>query len=243
MLIQDRNHYEKFIEKLPELERDEVYFLSLSARNKYLDEKERSMFGLSKTEMFARQIAFDKNGIEYALKKMEATLSYKRTRTEKTFPEKALVCYININPSSTIKAYRHFKIEMDRHLEEAFFATINKKEGSFSPFRRIERNLLNEVQKATARRCFVDIDIDSGEDDRPLFEFLCFCREKGIRAFPIKTRSGFHTLMKKETIGKTNIYEKVKELDLKCEGEVIINKNAMVPIPGTLQGGKLVKMI
>lgn len=48
-LIHNREEYNKFINILPDLKDDEVYFLSLSARNKYLTDAERTLFGLGRT--------------------------------------------------------------------------------------------------------------------------------------------------------------------------------------------------
>lgn len=50
----------------------------------------------------------------------------------------------------------------------------------------------------------------------------------------------YHVLIDKSTLGKLNIFTKIQELDARCEKEVVINKNGMVPVPGTLQAGKLV---
>ena len=58
-MIEDRKHFEKFISKLPTLRMDEVSFISLSARNKYLTNEERLTLGLGRTEMFGREIAYE----------------------------------------------------------------------------------------------------------------------------------------------------------------------------------------
>ena len=245
-LIVDRKEFLKFREFMPELERDEVYFLSLSARNKYLNDLERQEFDLGRTEMFSRQIAFDKEGIELALNKMCADLKVRKTRNGSKIPEKCLVVYVNVHPSSTVKAYRRFSEQMDRHYEEAFLGVLNGSQATdmWIPFRRMNTSLMNHIQKSFSRKLMVDIDID-GEDmvesSKLVNEVELFLGSHGIPRMVIKTQGGYHVLVASEHLGKTvPLYQKLKELDNLTTGEVKFNGNAMVPLPGTLQAGKLV---
>lgn len=239
-MIEDAEQFGRFIEWLPELQQDEVYFLSLSARNKYLTEEERVTFGLGRTEMFSRFTAHDKPGIQYVMQKLKASLLYRRTRSGNEIPTKALVTYMNVNPCSMIDAYVEFKGQIDNIMREMLVAHNHGKNGpSFEPWWKLERHLMNCVQRSKARRLIVDIDIDTHD---PLIqgELCVFLSSHNIEHRLIKTQGGYHVLIKKETIGKTNIFSKIQELDARCEKEVVINKNGMVPVPGTLQAGKLV---
>lgn len=245
-LIHDRKEYLKFLEYLPELENDEVYFLSLSARNKYLTDDERVEYDLGRTEMFSRQIAFDKAGIAIALNKMEADLNVRTTRNGSPIPEHCLVVYVNVHPSSTLKAYRRFSEQMNRHYEEAFLGTLNGSEATdmWIPFRRITTNLMNHIQKASSRKVLVDIDID-GDDDKQsailVKEVDDYLSKHECGRMIIKTQGGFHVLVPTKYLGKhVPLFQKLQELDKQTEGEVKFNGNAMVPLPGTLQAGKLV---
>jgi hypothetical protein len=57
VLLIDEDEFEKFYKHcVPELGPDEVFFISLSARNKYLTEQERRDLELGRTEMFARRL-------------------------------------------------------------------------------------------------------------------------------------------------------------------------------------------
>lgn len=240
-MIIDKEQFDAFVEWLPELEHDEVYFLSLSARNKYLTGEEREFYGLGRTEMFSRFTAFDKEGIEYVMKKLQASLNYRTTKIGKQIPSKALVTYMNVNPCSTINAYNEFKGQMDNIIAEMLFSRIRGKNGpSFEPWQRLERNLMNCIQRSKARRLVVDIDIDTKDPDI-LSAMQVFFDSKDIGFRTVETQGGFHVLIDKSTLNKTNIYAKIQELDRLCEKEVCINKNGMVPVPGTLQAGKLVR--
>jgi len=124
-MIANKEQFDRFIDILPDLEKDEVYFVSLSARNKYLTEDERKEFSLGRTEMFSREIARDKSGLYYVMNKLKASLEYRRTKNGKEIPSKSLVVYANINPSSTIKAYQSFKQEMDKQIDNILDTFLN----------------------------------------------------------------------------------------------------------------------
>ena len=245
-LVQDRAQYQRFIDMLPSLERDEVYFLSLSARNKYLTSAEREHFDLGRTEMFSRHIARDKEGIEIALNKMQADLDVRRTRNGSRIPEKCLVVYMNIHPSSTTRAYRRFVEQMDRHYEETFLGLLNgsRADDMWIPFRRMPTVLMNHIQKASSRKLLVDVDIDGHSpesSDWLLNEIELFLGSHHVNRAVIKTQGGYHVLVPTDELNKSvPLFIKIAELDKLTDGEVVFNSNAMVPLPGTLQAGKLV---
>lgn len=248
-LIQDQKEFDRFVDILPDLIRDEVYFLSLSARNKYLTDGERVEFDLGRTEMFSRQIAFDKDGIKLALDRMRADLDVRRTRNGSPIPEKCLVVYMNIHPSSTVKAYRAFSAQMDRHYEEAFQGVLNGSQADdmWIPFRRLTTTLMNHVQKNASRKTMVDIDID-GEDSLDsnmlLGRVVKFLTDHSVPYHAIQTQGGYHVLVETKFLNKdVPLFRVIAELDNDTVGEVKFNSNAMVPVPGTLQAGKLVTLI
>jgi len=86
-MIKDNNEFEKFLNILPDLQKDEVYFVSLSARNKLLTPEERSFYSLGRTEMFARETAFSKEDLEKKIKvNLSDRLKSKRTNNGKEIP-------------------------------------------------------------------------------------------------------------------------------------------------------------
>lgn len=248
-LIQNSLHYDRFLQFIPDLQRDEVYFLSLSARNKYLSDEEQKRYDLGRTEMFSRHIAFDKDGISLALDRMKADLSVRKTRNGSHIPDKCLVVYFNVHPSSTVKAYRRFSEQMDRHYEEAFLGTLNGSKASdmWIPFHQMRTTLMNHIQKSFSRKLMVDIDID-GEDDEQskdlMWELHSFLTYAECHFMTIQTQGGYHILIPTKYLGKhVPLHKKLNELDNRTQGEVKFNSNAMVPLPGTLQAEKLVKVL
>lgn len=250
-LIKDQNEFNKFIEILPELKQDEVYFISLSARNKYLTKEEREYYSLGQTEMFGREIAQSKDKLrDYIIKKLEATLSYKTTRNRKLIPDKSLVCYMNINPSSMIKAYYQFQNEMNRQMREITLALLHEKEPNYSFINIQTRELMNCIQKSTGTKHFIDIDCNTKENE-VINEITINLYLDDIKFYQIETKGGYHFIIDKNTIPlKYNLMMNVinkadrKLHDIsKGKEEIIINSNAMVPVPGTMQSDFLVKFI
>ena len=245
-LIVDQTHFDRFVNILPELLRDEVYFLSLSARNKYLTDDERTHFDLGRTEMFSRQIAFDKDGIKLAMDRMMADYEVRRTRNGSRIPERCLVVYANVHPSSTVKAYRAFSVQMDRHYEEAFMSVLNGSHAQdvWIPFIRMRTNLMNYIQKMSSSKVMVDIDIDGVDEAESIVmatEISQFLTDHGVAHYKIKSQGGFHVLVETEHLNKqVPLHKIISNLDSQTAGEVKFNSNAMVPMPGTLQAGKLV---
>jgi hypothetical protein len=250
-MIVDKTQFDKFIEILPDLEKDEVYFTSLSARNKYLTAEERIEFSLGRTEMFSREIARDKEGLYYAMRKLRASLQYRKTNNGKDVPEKCLVVYININPSSMIKAYQMFTNEMNKEIGFITSAYMSGKDPNFEGIKRVNRVLMNCIQKSRARKVFIDIDIDlfatellldiSGQFD---ISYLAnFLNNYKAEYYKIQTKSGYHFMIKKDTVPST-LYAFIskckKDYQIK---EIDFNHNEMIPVPGTLQAGKLVEFV
>jgi hypothetical protein len=247
MLIYDKEQFNKFINILPDLQNDEVYFISLSARNKYLTDEERKFYGLGRTEMFSRNIIRKKEDFEYVLSKLESTLHYKLTKTKQNIPEKALVVYININPSSMIKAYFNLANEMNKELLDINMAMQHNKQPNYSGIHLLDRKLMNCIQTARSRKIFIDIDFDV-EDDIPINGFMMDLRIREIKSHTIKTKSGYHCLidlasMKDKKFNLNSIVLSYNVLAKQTDGEVIINTNGMIPVPGTLQAGELVRFL
>jgi hypothetical protein len=248
-LISDKNEFNKFISILPDLVKDENYFLSLSARNKYLNAEERNFYQLGRTEMFGRLLARSKEDYVLKMKDLVVKLQSRTTNNGRKVPSKAVVCYANINPTSMIKAYEMFMNEMNKEIYSAFYAEQKNKEANYESIKFADRVFMNCCQKARSRRVYIDIDMDT--KDKNIFEEFRSSIEfaPGLEYHIIETHGGYHFLIKCDTIPeKFDLYKQVNLANFKAERlleakEVIINKNQMVPIPGTFQSSFLVKVL
>lgn len=240
-LLADKEIVNKFFNMLSPLKDDEVYFLSLSARNKYLSMEEREKLSLGRTEMFCRKVIQTDNFDSFwrLLVEMEEIAQVSRTRNGSAIPKSALVLYININPSSGKKA-----------LQEFYQKTNCMIFGETQPqYHKLQSVLLSCYQRATGTRKFIDIDLDVTviEKNTEILEaiyqeLMTEYAQHEIEVTPIRTNSGYHFLLNKDTI-KYNYTGIINVLNYRFfgdskNGEIQVNNNAMIPLPGTYQAGK-----
>lgn len=246
-LVKDVEQFEYFVnEVLPPLKEGEVYFLSLSARNKYLNEEEREQYKLSRTEMFSRTLCY--GDWEYAMKKMASTLTYKTTKSGLPFPEKALVVYVNINPSNVPLAAMKFSASVNKIAEEMVRSyMVGSGNPNLKSLDKAERMLLNEIQKTTGTRHYFDIDVDSKEK-QDVEVLTAVLDAYDVKYHQVNTVGGAHIFVNRESLKQSklkNLHEQVKKVNDKLKtlgGECVFNSNAMSPLVGTFQAGALVTL-
>lgn len=247
-LVHDKEMFDKFVNTvLPPLNDGEVYFVSLSARNKYLTPEEREHYSLGRAEMFSRTLCY--GDWDYVMAKMAASLEYKTTKNGLPFPEHALVVYVNVNPSNMVKASMNFAKTVMRVSSELLTGYMGEKDTqpNLKSLDKADRLLMNEIQKATGTRHYLDVDVDAPEEVAVVLrEFLMF---HGVLFHEVKTHGGTHFLVNRVSLNesKAELHRVVAEQHrlVKCsgKGEVVFNDNQMVSMPGTLHGGKLVRLV
>jgi len=111
--------------------------------------------------------------------------------------------------------------------------------------------MMNCYQKNRSTKHYLDVDFDIDKKDFHVVQFFCEkISERGAEYFVIDTKSGYHVLLKRDTV-KFNYNENIKEAEemaFRIYGggrnyEVVHNKNEMIPLPGTFQGGHPVTVI
>jgi len=239
---------QEFAKLLAPLQMDEVYFVSLSARNKYLTQEERDFYSLGRTEMFAREIIKKNEDFEFAFRKLTGHLYARRTNNGKEIPMKAIVCYMNINPSSVLKAVQQFKRELGEAEENLMRKVIlngnTANEMDFEFFKKAKSKLNNAYQRNHSRKVFLDIDIDT-KNLAVLIKIIASLTINDARFCTIETRGGFHVLVKSDTVKGNYLWKTIEEAGKMPEAdgnEVIFNSNGMVPFPGTYHGEFFVKI-
>lgn len=255
---------------LPPLEETDVYFVSLSARNKYLNQVEREVYKLGRTEMFQKILIKERAWGKFirAIRRLECNKSGYTTSNGKSIPDKALVCYININASNTLKALEIFKDVLAKYEAEVFAVALKgrKNNNLGHNLNNLDNALLTAYQQSRGSKVWIDIDIDIPKEIK-LYEhegLKYFLENRGLKEyFWIDTKSGYHLLLKRKElffdprsiikyifdVPLTQYYmEKTgdpKELCsvLAYKHEVVENKNEMIPMPGTLQALYPVKIL
>lgn len=257
-IIYNENEIRKFhSEVLIPLKPLEVHFVSLSARNKYLTSEERKEFDLGRTEMFAKTVVREDNADEYIkrIRRFECNVEGYTTRKGGPIPSKCLVCYANICNSSTTKALQKFQKLIAEYTTEAVTLSMQPPKALESRAQFIDRmnkidsNLLTFYQNSHSSKYWIDIDIDldeKKESDAYLIRSALW--RNGYKEFNlmhlIDTKSGYHLLIPKHILNgnpSTTIALYLKEIF--NAKEVVVNKNQMVPLPGTLQSDYEVKFL
>ncbi len=241
--IYNEDELKRFFSILSPLKPDEAYFVSLSARNKYLTDEERKTIDLGRTEMFARKLIKDYSYEAFirTLRTYEVNDGGFTSRSNIPLPEKCIVLYANINPVSGTKALKEFYEKTTQLL----FDLATDKEAS-KRLASLDTELMNCYQRAKGTRTLLDIDFDIPEID--LVKDVCSdLKSHNVIYHIIKTKSGFHVLVQRDTLkyNYTEVVKKANEEAIKKYGhaEVVVNSNEMIPIPGTIQAGHQVCII
>jgi len=247
-VVADLEQMKRMVDLLPDLQPAEVFFLSLSVRKKYLTVDEREGLGLNRAEMFGRKIVREKSHIKFnqILRRLETNIEGFSAKNGKPYPQKALACYLNINPSNMLVANTEYQANIQKYSYEMTRALLNGKkcESIMKKFSKLDVELMNCVQRSRGQKKFIDIDFDVDKvTERFVLErFIEWLKTHGIKYHVVETHSGFHVLMERSTI-KCNFHPIVNELHKLVKDEVVVNGNEMIPFPGTNQGGFVVRFL
>lgn len=215
-IITDEVEFDKFISFLPDLEEDEVFYLSLFGRHKYYtaypnmrDDKQVSRF-------IAR-----KNELKEKVRRLESPIgSY--ARDGEPVPQEALALYIGMNPKNLRKANKELLCSLARR--------ISDNDTNFSPISLAT----TEIHKASGRKFFVDFDFDNVkfEDYKEKISDIFV----GVDCYKVlQTRGGFHLLVELSKVGmaKSKWHQLLTELPA-CD---VRGSNTLTPFGGCYQGG------
>lgn len=150
----------------------ESLFLSLAARNKYID-KEKEEANLNKTYMFNRSLVNGKNkkylwnNFLIAIRRLEVAEGGYKIQSKKgdylvDIPNEAMVVYSNINPVNNIQALLVLKDSIAKIEKELWVATANKNstQNCFMDIARLDYLAEQSYGKAPSKRRWFDVDID-----------------------------------------------------------------------------------
>lgn len=261
-LIADEKELKWFFDNIiPPLENDEVYFLSLSARSKLLTDEQKEKLQLGRTEMFERRIVREREWSRFlrTVKKFETAYGSYTTKNGSLIPNKAIVVYFNINPSNVIKAYNEFSQIMNDYMFELAMCAMRHRDTT-DIMHRIKKQdvlLMNCYQKNKGTKHWLDFDFDVPKNEITLGvveEFVSEVRQHKGTAYIIETQGGYHVLVSKNTefdeyFHPGNIadnYYRQLGMHVPIEDakiEVIHNKNSMIPLPGIIHHGTVVRVL
>ncbi|MBN2531844.1 MAG: hypothetical protein JXB88_03075 [Spirochaetales bacterium] len=248
--IADKDTLVRFLQILPPLEKDDVWMFILCARDKYLADEEKKKYDLKDTSVVERKIV-RYSEIERMMRVLKRfhiqTGGYTDTRCNPLPPE-CFVLYFTINPKSIMKAVKHF---IGRYLDYLFeLSGTDKKEEIWEKMKLLDSHIMTDVQSNNSRnKYFIDLDfdtVDKNAGNKYVKEFINTTLKGQSEYYVIETRGGYHILITRKSMSdsaRKTFYTKVKECEVAGKKElgdrfeVIVNKQEMIPLPGTLQGG------
>lgn len=246
-LVYDINEIEKFHSFMHPLQPGEAYFVSMSARDKYLTAEERIQFSLGRSEMFGRKIVKDPSFADYlrVVRSMEVNDGGYTTRNGLSIPHKCAVIYANINASSGIKALHEF----NKRTNDLMLEMIHNKD-AIKHYASLDSILMNCYQRQRGTNHLLDVDFDVLKDaDGYAFleTFIDILKQRDVAYKVIETHGGFHVLLVRNTL-KFNYNIILDELNKSAKqlfekAEIVKNVNDMIPLPGTMQAGFPVKFL
>lgn len=235
-LIHDEKQILRFFETVlpPTWQDTEAAFISLAARKKYVPEGMTVDLG-HRPEMLDREVVKKRSADEYLAKLRRFT---------------AEGGYLAEDGSPIpVKAMAKVDAELTKH-------AVYGGDDVSHPLRLL-RNMngiwLTTMQNSYSKKRWIDYDIDpiEGDSSELTSRMAHVFEEMGVlgRTIWLKTRGGFHVLLSTEGApfnAAVNPETVLKRLQKGLEGQVkeaVINRNGMVPLPGTMQGGRKVSFI
>lgn len=226
-IIKNEAKLKSFIEWLPELQENETFYLCLFARSKYCKNEDGSnKFPHIKTDksQLKRLTVSKKELIIDKIRQLEVALGAYKTKDGADVPQEALALYITPNPRSQQQAV----FALQRRL-------IDIQQCKGSNF-NVHAEALSAIQKSCSREIYMDFDFDVSteiQSDFCIKKIHEYLNDECINI--LKTRGGFYLLVELSEIYnnlKNTWYKNISSMEF-----VDMNKNDLIPVGGTYQGG------
>ena len=255
-LIHDENEVKKFFDLiLPSYwETYETAFISIAARKKYLPEGTNTNLG-KRPQMLDRDIIKTRDFNRYLAGLYRFTEEKGYTDAEGvSVPDEAKVFYANIYLSDSIAAYETMKskmAEIDREIMSHAITGHNDITHALGNIRNLHGLWYTIIQNTYSRKLWIDYDIDIREEynkeklAKDVLDEIDAFAGNIVKKHAVITHGGTHILLaaanngtafSKEFNPETLLKYLQSSFDDKTK-EIIINRNGMIPLPGTMQGG------
>lgn len=217
-VVVDEEEFNKFLQWLPPLEKEECHYVALLARDKYIRDLGIGTFNSDKHQC-SRFITTHER-LLLKLKQCETAVgSYAVKGT--CVPQQALAAYMTINPRSQTKAAKW--------LLKRLADVVADGEQNVNVY----QESLTAIHKSIGRKLFVDVDFDNVEIEYTVKEMGKLINPDCVKI--LETRGGFHAIIRLDAIEEKYVKSWWK-LITSLPGADIAG-DTLIPIPGTYQGG------
>lgn len=234
-VIADQDLLNNFIaDFLPELEPGECYYVCLFARSKYTknEQGENEIPHLKSDKSQLKRFTITrKSDLVIRLRQLEVKYGAYTTKTGEAVPQRSLAVYISPTPRSM----RNAAITLGKKI----FDLIQG-----GPGFNLHQEALSCIQKSKSKTRFIDFDIDT--KDFNLFDVVSRVeRVIGSEALQVlETRGGYHFMIEVSKVNSSlkNWHGAVTGV-LQNYLDETSNPDAMIPVPGTSQGGFIPRLL
>lgn len=215
-IILDEDELKRFIHWLPDLEDNELYYLALFSRKKYIDCDKHPHIKADKNHI--KRFTANKERLFDKIKQLEAPLGSFTMKgkggTKYVVPQESLVLYITPNPRNMEKATIQGAIDLMK--------IVQCKGKNCNPHQEI----LSTIQRTPSYKRVITFDID--EKDLSVVEKIHdIC---GSAMDVVETRGGYHVLVyPKEMSKNTKWHQEISQY-------ADVTGDTLLPVPGCSQG-------
>lgn len=228
-IIKNEDTLKQFIEWLPVLAENGIYYVSLLGRKKY-----NASSGLSQDKQQLKRFTSTKERLFEKIKQLECEVgSY--SFKGKAVPQDSLALYISVNPRDMKRATKNSLINFANIISENYNTNYNP-----------HQIVLSEIQKSCTRKLYVDFDFDldfnlNVNSISNSWGLTCdeLC-EKVINVINteavtfLRTRGGMHVLIEVSKIDK--LYKENWHKDISKISGLDKVGDLLIPVPGCVQG-------
>jgi hypothetical protein len=213
-IINNQKLLEEFVNFLPELLPNEMYYVSLLARNKYCP-------SIKGDKQQLKRFTSNKEFLIDKIKQLEVEVgSYKQRHLP--IPQESLALYISINPRDLELATKNSLVE--------FANMITRTYDGYNPHQVV----LTQIQKSCTRKLYHDFDFDVPESmvNETLNEIYEYVNEDACKV--LITKNGFHVMVRYDKIEPE--YKKTFFKGITGVNGCDVRGDSLIPVPGCTQG-------
>lgn len=232
-VITDEKLLKEFIDSLPDLDDDLVFYCCLFARSKYLKEENKGKIShITSDKAQLKRFVANKKTLLTKLKQLECPegsyLQYKQDVPDRVVLQETLAVYMTINPRSLSKATR-------TSIKKFVDMMVDNAKHNFNP----SNFAMSEIQRSKGRTDWVIFDLDSKEFTPEELKLRVSLILDGGEFKILETRGGYHIMVKPDSPKNKRWHQDMTGFftELDQTGDI------MIPIPGTHQGGFTPKFI
>lgn len=214
-IIKDPDLLRGFIEWLPELRDDEIFYVALFARKKYCAEIKNIKTDKAQCKRFTAKT----DRLWEKIQQLECPLdSYSIKGC--TIPQEALALYISVNPRNLHEATKNGLIKLAQLITQGY--------QGYNPHQEI----MSEIHRACSRKVWFDFDFDNVEIEPTLARVDSILNMDCVKV--LKTHSGFHLLVNLKGIREEfskSWHQNMSKLD-----GIDVRGDNLIPVAGCAQG-------